>query len=95
MQPPLPQNLQCGPSLTAKAGPRVSEPAAATLPDSAGQPAHSPGRRVAEEGTGWGEARGPLCPHRQVSAMGEPVDLERDQLQAVWVHKSQSDHSCV
>lgn len=95
MQPPLPQNLQSGPSPTAKAGPRVSEAAAATLPDNAGQPAHSPGRRAEEEVTGWGEARGPLCPHRQVSAMGEPVDLEGDQLQVTWVHRSQSDHSCI
>ena len=95
MQPPLPQNLQSGPSRTAKAGPRVSEAVAATLPDSAGQPAHGPGGRAEEEVTGWGEARGPLCPHRQVSAMGEPVDLEGDQLQAIWVPRSQSDHSCI
>ena len=53
MQPPLPQNLQSGPSPTAKAGPRVSEPAAATLPDSAGQPAHSQARGLTRNSAGW------------------------------------------
>lgn len=54
----LPQSLQSIPSLTAKAGPRVSEPTAATLPDSAGQPAHGPGRRGGEGGDRLGRGKG-------------------------------------
>ena len=63
MQQLLPQSLQSVPSLTAKAGPRVSEPTvseptAATLPDSAGQPAHGPGRRGGGGGDGLGRGKG-------------------------------------
>lgn len=58
MQQLLPQSLQSVPSLTAKAGPRVSEPTAATLPDSAGQPAHGPGRQGGEGGDRLGRGKG-------------------------------------
>lgn len=53
-----PQNLQSGPSPTAKAGPRVSEPAAATLHclTVLGSLPTAPGGG-GRGGTGWGEAR--------------------------------------